>query len=605
MTRTLSLMRLLGAAVIVGILVGACSPAVTPTAAPTDTQAPLPTAAPTTAAPTTAPTVAAPTAAPTTAAPTTAPTTAATAAPTSAPFTPLSFSAPDCTYGGEFKSIEAVDAATVKFTLCYPDPAFLSKVAFGVFAIQSKAFLDANGGDSAKMSVTTNGTGPYTLKEWVKGDHITYVANPNYWGTAPTISTLIFRWSSQAAQRLLELQAGTVDGITQPASDDMSKITADSTLKLYNYSAPNIFYVGMNVDLKPFNNEMVRQAIGMAIDKKHLVDNFYPPGSTIADQFVPPSIEPGWSTTGAAATWYPYDVAAAKALLTKAGFPNGFSTTMSFRDVVRIYVPQVAQVAQDIQAQLKLIGVNVTIKKEDSGPFLQSVAAGKEPLYLLGWGLDYPDSTDFYDTHFTGSDKSFGTPFPDIVAAIKTGAQSADPATRQTAYDTVNTLLKQHVPMVPVAYGGASDAFKATVGNVNIGPLNENFQQMTTTSGQLVWDQNAEPISLWCGDETDGETLRACLQLYDGLLGYKFGGSGLQPALATSWDATPDAMTYTFHLRQGVKFTNGDVFNANDVVATYDAQWDTKSPNHKGNTTTFSYFAGFFGQFLNAPPASN
>src|SRR5512137_1413088 len=54
--------------------------------------------------------------------------------------------APDCTYGGEFKSIEAVDQYTVKFTLCTPDPAFLSKVGFPAYGIQSAAYLEKTGG---------------------------------------------------------------------------------------------------------------------------------------------------------------------------------------------------------------------------------------------------------------------------------------------------------------------------------------------------------------------------------------------------------------------------------------------------------------------------
>jgi peptide/nickel transport system substrate-binding protein len=606
MKRSFSIMRLLGSAVIVGILVGACAPAATPTAAPTDTPAPAPTQAPATVAPATAPATVAPTTAPATV----APTTAATAAPTSVPFTGLKFSAPDCTYGGEFKSMEAVDANTVKFTLCYPDPAFLSKAAFGTLNIQSQAFLDANGGDSNKMSVAPNGTGPYIVKEWVKGDHITFVPNPNYWGTAPTIKTLIFRWSTEAAQRLLELQAGTVDGITSPAPDDLAKVQADTTLKLYPYSNPNIMYIGMNNTIKPFDNEAVRQAVAMAIDKQHLVDNFYPPGSEIAPQFMPSSLEPGFSTTGAGATGYKYDPAAAKAALAAAGFPNGFNVTLSFRNVVRVYVPQVAQVAQDIQSQLAAVGIKATLKQEDSGPFLQSVSAGKEQMFLLGWGMDYPDATDFFDTHFTGGLKNFGTEFPDLVKEIQAGAQSSDPAVRQQHYDTVNALIKQHVPMIPVAHGAAADALKASVGGVVIGPVNENFQNMTTASGQLVFDTNAEPISLWCGDESDGETLRACLQLNDALLGYKFGGTDLIPALAETWDAAPDAMSYTFHLRKGVKFSNGDLLTANDVVASYDAQWDFKSPNHKGNQGTFDYFSSFFlslngGKFLNQPAASN
>ncbi len=70
---------------------------------------------------------------------------------TTAKFEPIKVEAPDCDYGGEFKSIEAVDEYTVKFTLCDSDPAFPSKVAFSVFAIADKDFLDANKGDSVAI----------------------------------------------------------------------------------------------------------------------------------------------------------------------------------------------------------------------------------------------------------------------------------------------------------------------------------------------------------------------------------------------------------------------------------------------------------------------
>ncbi len=524
---------------------------------------------------------------------------AATEAPMA--FEGMMVESPDCDYGGEFKSIEAVDAYTVKFSLCYPDPAFLSKAAFGVFAIQDADYLNEMGGDSMKMSDAPVGTGPYMVKEWVRGDHITFEANPNFWGEAPKTQTLIFRWSAEAAQRLIELQSGNADGIFLPSADDYESISADPNLALYPFDTGNIFYMGLNNTIPPFDNAKVRQAVAMAINKQQIVDTYYPAGSTVAEQFVPPSFNPGFSTSGDGAKWYAYDPEAAKALLAEAGFPDGFEATIAYRDVVRVYMPNVNQIVQEIQAQLAEVGIKVTIEKVESGPYLDSVAAGEQDLYLNGWGMDYPDATNFYDFHFASDQIRFGNEWPDLVKELKAAGQTGDPAERQVHYDEANRLIKEYVPMIPLAHGTTANAMKADVDNVVMGPLNENFEQMTNPSGQLVWVQSAEPIALYCADESDGETLRACEQVYDALLGYEFGGVAPIPALATAWEPNADATEWTFTLREGVTFHNGATFDANDVVASFAAHWDASSPNHVGRTGTFEYFNGFFGAFLNAP----
>ena len=221
-------------------------------------------------------------------------------------------------------------------------------------------------------------------------------------------------------------------------------------------------------------------------------------------------------------------------------------------------------------------------------------------------GADYPDATNFLDYHFgSGAGPRFGGSWDDIVAALNKGGQSADDTVRKAAYAEANNLIKEHVPAVIVAHGGSATVFKADVTGAHASPLsNEVFSVMKAGSRDtLVWMQNAEPLSLYCGDESDGESLRACEQINESLYAYTVGSTGVEPSLATGCEASADLMTWTCTLRDGVKFHDGADLDANDVVLSYAVQWDAAHPLHIGRSGAFEYFPGLFGGFLN-PPAS-
>ena len=100
------------------------------------------------------------------------------------PFTAMTYpeaGPADCSYGGEFSQIKATDEHTVEFTLCYPDPAFLSKLAFASNEIHDTASLEADMAEPPDPGQAQRDR-PVHARCWQRGDHITLTANPNYWG---------------------------------------------------------------------------------------------------------------------------------------------------------------------------------------------------------------------------------------------------------------------------------------------------------------------------------------------------------------------------------------------------------------------------------------
>jgi ABC-type transport system substrate-binding protein len=273
--------------------------------------------------------------------------------------------------------------------------------------------------------------------------------------------------------------------------------------------------------------------------------------------------------------------------------------------VVRGYLPDPTVVAQDIQAQLAEIGVELELVEIESGAYIDAADAGElEGLHMLGWGADYPDATNFLDYHFgPGASAQFGDGFQDIWDALRDGATRANADDRRPFYVTANELLKQHVPMIPIAHGGSGAAYKADIAGAYASDIGaEQFREMTPGDRDtFVWMQNGEPPGLYCADESDGEALRACEQMLESLLAYAPRTGAVVASLAESWEANADLTEWTFHIRQGVTFHNGATLDANDVVLSYILQWDASHPLHTGRDGSFAYFPGLFGPFLNAP----
>lgn len=516
-------------------------------------------------------------------------------------FEPMSVAAENCDYGGKISSIEATGQYEVVFNLCKPDPAFLAKIAFTPFGIQPSEWIAETGG-TGEILEHPIGTGPYMLEEWVRGDSVIYKRFDGYWGEPAIAETAVLRWSTEGAARLLELQAGTVDMITNVSPDDFEAVEANPDLQLLPSANPNVLYLAMTNTFEPFDNVQVRQAIAMGIDRQRIVDNFYPEGSTVADYFTPCSIPNGC----AGDTWYEFDPEAARALLAEAGYPDGFQTSIFYRDVFRGYLPEPGLVAVEFQTQLREnLGIDAEVVVMESGAFIDDSSNGRlDGFYLLGWGADYPHVTNFLDFHFSAENPQFGDPHPEIYEKLQEASTIADLAEAEPLYVEANNAIRELVPMVPIAHGASADAALVGLSNAYVPPFGAtNFALLDPGKDTLVYMQNAEPISLYCTDETDGESLRPCQQVVETLYDYKTDSGDTVPALATSCTSNEDSTVWTCTLREGVTFHDGSSFDANDVVASWAAGIDAANPYHVGNTGAFEYYSYLWDGLMNQPPA--
>ena len=392
-----------------------------------------------------------------------------------------------------YKSCTTNGDSEITLNLTRRSSSFISAIGLPNFSIASPTALkkfDANAGtvDSTGVFHPTGtfatqspvGTGPYMLQSWEPAVKLVLVANPNYSGSKPAISKVIYRPIADNAARLQALQSGEIQGMDYVAPQDYSTVQKDATLQLLKRPVSSIGYIGLNQAKPPMNNLLVRQAMAHAIDKAAVIKAIYGQTGEVANQFLPPSLF-GFASSGVPN--YAYDPAQSKALLTKAGLTLPVKIDFWYpTGVSRSYMPDPQRIFQAFQSTLNNSGFKVVPHSAPWRPdYLGGTQSGKYQVYMLGWIADYYDPQDFLNVHFGSATPLFGFKNPKLFAELAKADAEPNAALRTKDYEQASIDVMKFLPMVPYAWGSSALALKKNVlGYVPgpIGPVNEPWADL-------------------------------------------------------------------------------------------------------------------------------
>jgi peptide/nickel transport system substrate-binding protein len=246
------------------------------------------------------------------------------------------------------------------------------------------------------------GGGAFKVETWTPGQQTVFTRFDEWKsGPLPKLKKVIFRQIASPGTRRALLEKGDVDISVGLPPKDYAELAKEGKVNVIGVPIQNdLVFVDMNVKMPPFDNPKVRQAISYALPYKEILSSaLYGRATPMYDGDPSKPYEATWPVPIKHGT----DLEKAKALLTEAGFPNGFKTTLSF-DLSEATTREPTAIL--IQESLKKIGVDVTIEKVPGSNWFAQMASKTMPMVIAefyGW-LDYPEY--FFFWNYDGANNS-------------------------------------------------------------------------------------------------------------------------------------------------------------------------------------------------------
>jgi peptide/nickel transport system substrate-binding protein len=388
------------------------------------------------------------------------------------------------------ESVEVLDPLRVRFQLDEPFAPFLSNLAYPTGLILSPAAVKRWG---AEVGRHPSGTGPFRFVEWRPGEQVQLERFDHYHGDLPVqarepdpcaVRQLIFRPITDPMTRVAELLAGGVDLALELSPDNVAAFRERPGFQVLEAVGPHLWFLILNTRDGPLQDVRVRQALNLAIDTSVLSRDVLRNTAVPAAGPVPAAFE--WAHD-ASLRPYALDRAAARSLLTEAGYPDGMTLSLLVpRGGSGMLAP--LAMATAIQGDLRLVGIDARIQSFEWNAYLARVNAGLDAnadMAQMAWMTNDPDTLPYLALRCDAAPEQGGFNSgrycnPRVDELIEQARRATDRAQRARLYRDLSRLVHEDAPWVVVASWRQNLVARAGIAGLRLEP--SFFLQLENTA---------------------------------------------------------------------------------------------------------------------------
>lgn len=323
-------------------------------------------------------------------------------------------------------SVEVIDEFTVDFHLVAPDPVLLTKLAgYGAMIVPPGYIAEV--GDE-QFNLMPVGTGPFKVTGYEPKVALQMAAYDGFWGGRAKLDELEYRFITEPATAMAELQAGRVDLVIPPTIPIamIPTIEADPNLAIVTTPGPTVYSLRYNTRDGITADERVRKALIMAVDRDEIVEQVLG-GQAEVIASLQGKLSFGYDPDLAP---LPFDIEGAQKLLAEAGVQPGAKVQIDIRGNDATF----GEVTQAIAAYLSLVGIDATIQPYETNTLLNDIIPqGKTGAMFQqswgGWTFDYDNTA--YSMYHTGEKWNPYDSDPELDALLESQRHLTDPVERE------------------------------------------------------------------------------------------------------------------------------------------------------------------------------
>lgn len=375
-----------------------------------------------------------------------------------------------------YGSSKVIDDQTVQVKLTQPVAAFLYNISIFPAFIVPKDLLQQQGDKFWKKPV---GTGPFMVKEFSRGSHLTLVKNPNYWEEGkPYLDSVRFNFATEANSRIVALRGGTAQIIDGVPFSQVTSLQNDKKVVVQSAKVPLFLGLWLNHDRKPLADLNVRKAIQQALDRELMNKSIFRGLGTVPNSVLMPL---RYDAGPDVVKPYPFDLEAAKASMKQSAYPNGFSTTLQYPAGYDYY----KQLALLMQQELGQIGIKLKLRETDGATATANWSSMKYdmtfPFASFTSDVVVPDEYASFLADPSNGLKGFFTNWQDkgIQKMVQDFSTTLDEDQRAEMWPKIQQALMDATPVINVMNLPFVNAHSATTCGTSIDALGSDHLEDT------------------------------------------------------------------------------------------------------------------------------